>query len=150
VPERCAIDELFADTVELFTPRAEAAGVRIAAAPTRASVHGDRERLLEVLANLVGNALQHTPRGGAIDLRARAVASSIRCEVADTGPGLTAEDAAHVFERHWQARRGGGGLGLGLYICRRLVEAHHGSIGVDSEPGRGATFWFEVPVDVVT
>jgi signal transduction histidine kinase len=147
--EPCAVEALFEATLALFSARALEAGVAIAATGDGLVVVADRERVLQVLANLVGNALKYTPAGGRVSLAARAVGDTggaVRIEIADTGPGIAADALPHVFERYWQARaRGRGSLGLGLYICKQLVEAHHGRIGVDSQPGAGSTFWFEIP-----
>jgi signal transduction histidine kinase len=144
--EPCAVESLFDATLALFSARALEARVAIAAASDGLAVAADRERVLQVLANLVGNALKYTPAGGRVSLAARAVDGAVCIEIADTGPGIAADALPHVFERYWQARaRGRGSLGLGLYICKQLVEAHHGRIGVDSRPGAGSTFWFELP-----
>jgi signal transduction histidine kinase len=106
----------------------------------------DRERLLQVLSNLVGNALKFTPDGGEILVSASPEASGTRFSVKDSGPGIPADAVPRLFERHWQAQRGGGGgLGLGLYIARNVVERHGGHIDVASRPGEGTTFTFTIP-----
>ncbi len=144
--EPCEVEALFDATLSLFSARALEADVALTAAPGGLAVVADRERVLQVLANLVGNALKYTPAGGRIALAARACDGVVRLEVADTGPGIAADALPHVFERYWQARaRGRGSLGLGLYICKQLVEAHRGQIGVTSELGKGSTFWCELP-----
>jgi len=106
----------------------------------------DRERLQVALSNLVGNALRHTPPGGAVTLRASSTDEAIRFEVADTGPGIAKEYQASIFDRFFRVPGTvSGGVGLGLSIAKEIVEAHGGEIGVDSEPGHGATFWFILP-----
>jgi len=107
-------------------------------------LQADADRLRQVLGNLLSNALRYTPRGGAVTLSAaRGDGGRIRLQVADTGPGIAPEDLPHVFERFYRGEQGhvsGGGSGLGLAIARALVEAHGGTISVESELGRGTIF----------
>jgi signal transduction histidine kinase len=106
----------------------------------------DSERLQLVLANLLGNALRHTPEGGRISARVSAQGGAARFEVEDSGEGIPPQYRERIFERFFQvpgARRGG--VGLGLYLAREIVRAHGGEMGVESEPGKGSTFWFTVP-----
>lgn len=112
-------------------------------------VWGDPARLRQVLTNLLTNALKFTPAGGRVEVRARLEEGELRVEVRDTGIGLSEDEQRQLFERYWQldAAREKGGLGLGLPICKLLVEAHGGRIGVESAPGRGSTFYFMVPVE---
>lgn len=118
-------------------------------------VSGDAPRLLQVLRNLIGNAVNHTPAEASITVGVAVDDSDGRSEavltVADTGQGLTPEDAEHVFERFYRGdesrhRGSGGGNGLGLSIVAALVEAHGGRVGVESTPGEGATFWVRLPL----
>ncbi|HEY8469521.1 MAG TPA: ATP-binding protein [Longimicrobiales bacterium] len=113
-------------------------------APT---VHADRDRVLQVLGNLVGNAIKFTPPGGRIDVHvAQDGNAEVRFEVRDTGPGIPPEQLPHLFDRFWQARRSGRrSVGLGLSIAKGIVEAHGGRIWVESEPGSGARFYFTLP-----
>jgi len=113
-------------------------------------VSADRHRVLQVLENLIGNALRFTPRGGRVRLSAAQEDAQVRVEVVDTGPGIPASDLPHVFDRYWQSRRTDrrGGAGLGLTIARGIVAAHGGRIGVESPPGEGARFWFTLPAHV--
>jgi len=107
----------------------------------------DAERLHQVLANLVGNAVKFTPEGGRVSITARGEGDAVRISVADTGPGIPAESLPRVFDRFWQARgTRRAGAGLGLAIARGIVEAHGGEMGVRSEPGTGSTFFFTLPV----
>lgn len=108
----------------------------------------DYERLLQVLANLITNAIKFTPAGGAICVRCEHIDDgSLRVSVQDTGPGIPGDALETIFERYRQVtendRRG---LGLGLYISKRLVEAHGGSIWAESEPGKGMTVRFTLPL----
>jgi len=113
--------------------------------PGLSGVLADRERLQLVLSNLLVNAIRHTPEGGSIVLRARADGRQVRFEVADSGPGIPLDAQAAIFDKFVRVPTTPGGSGLGLSIARDVVEAHGGRIGVDSAPGRGATFWFTVP-----
>jgi signal transduction histidine kinase len=110
-------------------------------------VRADRDRVLQVLGNLLGNALKFTPAGGEIRIRAAHDGACVRFSVSDTGPGIDEADLPYVFDRFWQARRArDGGAGLGLAIVRGIVAAHAGESGVESDVGRGTTFWFTLPV----
>jgi two-component system OmpR family sensor kinase len=113
-------------------------------------VPGDEARLRQVAANLVSNAVTHTPASATVRVRVGTVEGAVVLEVADDGPGLAPEDAARVFERFYRAdpsrTRSSGGTGLGLSIVAALVAAHGGTVEVDTEPGRGATFRVRLPV----
>lgn len=107
----------------------------------------DRHRLQQVLSNLLGNAVRFTPHGGEIVLSATREEELLRISVRDTGPGVSPDDVPRLFERYYQAPRLlRSGSGLGLFIAKGIVEAHGGEIGVHSELGKGAEFWFTVPV----
>lgn len=108
---------------------------------------GDQHRLQQVLSNLLGNAVRFTPHGGEVTLAVRRADDMLRFSVKDSGPGVAPDDVPRLFERYWQAPRLlRAGSGLGLYIAKGIVEAHGGEIGVESEPGKGAEFWFTIPV----
>jgi PAS domain S-box-containing protein len=109
-------------------------------------VRGDRDRLLQVFENLIGNAVKFTPAGGCIVVGAARHGREVLFRVQDTGEGIPAEDLSHVFDRFWQARkRRADGAGLGLAIVKALVEAHGGRVWVESTPGSGTTFSFTIP-----
>ena len=98
--------------------------------------------------NLVDNAARYSPPGGTITIRAEAQAGLLRLSVEDQGPGIKPEDLPHVFERFFQGTTPGkkaGGAGLGLAIAQSIVTGHRGQIGVESQPGQGARFWFTLP-----
>ncbi|HEX4455766.1 MAG TPA: HAMP domain-containing sensor histidine kinase [Kofleriaceae bacterium] len=139
--------ELLDEAVELFRDAARSRHVELTCEAPVVQVLADRERVLEILSNLIGNALKFSPCETRIAARAELVGPSLRFSVADGGPGIAADQIPHLFDRFWQAdrRTRRDGLGLGLYICKRLVEAHHGAIGCDSVLGEGATFWFTLP-----
>ena len=107
----------------------------------------DRDRIVQVLSNLLNNAVKFTPAGGQVTLRvSRSESGGCRFEVNDTGPGIDEEHLPHVFNRYWQAKRTAHmGTGLGLAIAKGIVEAHHGRIWVESKVGHGSSFCFEVP-----
>jgi signal transduction histidine kinase len=148
-PELFDVDGVVRDTVDMFDSPAASKQIRLEHAndDPGLTVHGDRERILQVLANLVGNALKFTPRGGTVRLRVEHKDGTALFSVSDTGPGVSKESAPHVFQRFWKDDRGGqGGTGLGLFIAKGIVEAHGGRIWVESEPPHGATFHFTLAV----
>jgi signal transduction histidine kinase len=107
----------------------------------------DRGRALQILSNLVGNAIKFTPEGGTVRLRVERGAQEAIFAVSDSGPGIAPEELPHVFERFWQARKKAQtGIGLGLSIVKALVEAQDGRVWAESEPGHGATFFFTLPL----
>jgi two-component system OmpR family sensor kinase len=116
----------------------------------RAAVVGDRERLRQIVDNLLGNVRAHTPPGAPVRVRVGSENGRALVEVEDSGPGLAAEDAERVFERFYRAdqsrSRASGGVGLGLSIVAAVAEAHGGSAAAVSEPGRGATFRITLPL----
>jgi signal transduction histidine kinase len=106
----------------------------------------DRQRLTQVLANLIGNAVKFSPEGARVGVALHADPARVRIEVSDMGPGISQEELPQLFSRHWQAPKTAHlGTGLGLFIARSIVEAHGGSIEVDSAPGRGARFGVILP-----
>lgn len=107
-------------------------------------VRGDAEQIGQVLINLLSNANRHT-KNGAVSIRAEAVPGAVRVTVADTGEGVDPALLPHVFERY--ARGHSEGTGLGLYICKGIVEAHGGEMGMESQPGKGARVWFTLPAE---
>ena len=122
--------------------------VTLAANPDADVVSGDERRIRQVIFNLLSNAVKFTPAGGAVDVRATRANGEVSVSVADTGPGIAAEDLRRVFEEFQQTEAGierGEGTGLGLALSKRLVELHGGRIWVDSEIGRGSTFVFTLP-----
>jgi signal transduction histidine kinase len=114
--------------------------------PDLPAAWADRDRLLQVFENLIGNAVKFTPAGGDVTVGAAPRGDEVLFWVCDSGSGIDAEDLPHVFDRFWQsssARRHGAGLGLA--IVKGLVEAHGGRVWADSAPGRGSTFFFTIP-----
>ncbi len=119
------------------------------AEPAEIAGHWDADRLRQVLNNFVGNAIKYAP-GGRITILVRQEDRQADLLVSDQGPGIAPDQLPHLFERFRQAgrteRERAGGLGLGLYLAKGIVEAHGGRIGVESQPGRGSTFWFTLPL----
>lgn len=107
-------------------------------------VSADETRIERVLSNLVSNALKYCD--GQVIVRLDARASYACVSVIDSGPGLSAEESRKIFERYRRASTTQRGYGLGLHTSRRLIEAHHGRIGISSEPGKGSRFFFELPI----
>jgi signal transduction histidine kinase len=128
--------------------RATAPGLQrtIEYAPGAGDVLADRDRTLQVFANLIGNAAKFTPEGGRLTLGCARGADDVCFYVRDSGAGIRYEHLPKVFDRGFQAQSNDRrGAGLGLYICKALVEAQGGAIWVESEPGQGATFYFSLP-----
>ena len=107
----------------------------------------DCERVLQVLANIVGNAIKFAPHGSTIDVHAERTGDVVLFAVSDSGPGIAPEQLPHIFDRYWQVKETAQlGTGLGLAIAKGIVEAHGGRIWVESEVGKGTTFFFTLPV----
>ena len=122
--------------------------VTLAASPDADAVTGDERRIRQVIFNLLSNAVKFTRAGGSVDVWAMQVNGEVRVSVADTGPGIAAEDLERIFEEFQQSEAGleqNEGTGLGLALSKRLVELHGGRIWVESELGRGSTFVFTLP-----
>lgn len=131
---------------------ADEKGVTLAVAGDPVIVVADRERIAQVLHNLVSNALRHTARGGVVRLTVTTIGADGQVEVTDTGAGIPTGDLAHVFDRFHRVDRSRsrttGGAGLGLAIVKQLVETHGGRVWVRSREGQGSTFGFTLPLAV--
>ncbi len=140
--------DLVAAVVDAHRADAGGAGIALSAVAGEhlPDVGVDRERIDLVLSNLVANAIRHTPRGGTIEVTAVEGEGSVRFEVRDSGAGIAREHHDRIFEKFYRVPGApAGGVGLGLYLAREIVEAHGGRIGVESAPGVGSRFWFTVP-----
>ena len=147
--EPVAPSELVAGAIERFESRARDAGVGLSgdASPALPRALVDRDRIGHVFDNLIGNALAHAGRGGSIRLTAVTDGAAVRFDVADTGEGIPREHLPRVFDRFYRVPGSrSGGAGLGLAIAREVVAGHGGQIEAASEPGRGATFTFRLPI----
>jgi signal transduction histidine kinase len=139
--------ELAREAIDLVAPLVSSQGVSLVSSipPEPLVSTFDRDRMLQVFSNLLGNAIKYTPKGGMVQLAMEANDGLIRVSVSDTGTGIPAEQHERVFRRFTQVGGGRGGVGLGLYIARRIVEAHGGTIGLVSRAGEGSTFFFTLP-----
>ena len=152
VPTRFPVQELVREVLSSHRVKAEEAGVELRShfPEDVGEAWGDRDRFLQALANLVENALRHTPRGGRVEMSAGTDASSgdAHVSVSDSGPGISPEDQERLFDRFWQvSRKDKLGAGLGLSIAKGIVEAHGGRIWVESREGEGSAFWFSIPLE---
>lgn len=145
------IADLVSDALERFSEQARQKNIRLEGkiSPEIGMVRMDEKRIGRVLANLLGNALRHTPPGGEVQVVAAKTAAGIQVAVTDSGEGIRAEDLPYVFEQFYRGEksrnRTTGGAGLGLAIARGIVEAHGGSIGIESQVGQGTRVWFCLP-----
>jgi signal transduction histidine kinase len=148
-PGRESVGELLEAARDLVATQAAAAQLKLEISPGAAGlfVRADRERVLQVLANLLGNAVKFTGRDGRIGLAASEQGTVVRFEVSDSGRGIASEEGEKVFARFWQSdpKRRSSGLGLGLYIAKGLIQAHGGALWYESEPGQGTRFFFTLP-----
>jgi signal transduction histidine kinase len=156
-----AVADVIGAAQVMFAPLAEDRSLEFAVegAPDLPRVDADPHRLLQVLSNLLSNAMKFTPAGGRVMLSAQVAderngdahagngaRGAVRFTVTDTGRGIPPEDLPHVFDWFWHSQPGKrNGTGLGLAIAKGLIEAHRGRLHVESVPGRGSTFWFTIP-----
>jgi len=151
-PVDYSLSGLVREVLRRHAPRAQHKGLTFSAdidPALPAAVHGDRQRLLQILHNLLDNALKFTDQGG-VKLRLVPHQNGLRIEVQDSGRGIAPERQAHIFNRFehadLQTNRAYGGTGLGLALCERLAHLLGGEIGVHSQPGQGALFWLHLPL----
>lgn len=148
-----SVSELLLGIIESMRPAAESASVRLVGQPPNSSVtvRCDRDRIYQVLGNLVGNSIKFTPSGGLITVGSMLSGSEVRFFVQDTGPGIPTDQIPRLFERYWQAKETAQkGHGLGLNIARSIIEAHGGKIWAESKVGNGSVFWFTLPSPVAS
>jgi PAS domain S-box-containing protein len=146
---RCQADELVAQAVEAMRGQAETAGVRLVGHADDVLLRADVDRIQQTLTNLISNAIKFSSPGGEVRVTAQGLPDAVVFGVTDRGRGVPADKHERIFERFGQVdasdAREKGGTGLGLPIARSIIEQHGGRIWVDSEAGRGATFWFTLP-----
>ena len=146
-PERISV--IVDEAVAMMRPMAESQGLELRAEVDRTlpRVLADGSRILQVISNLVGNAIKFTPSGGRVTIAAASADAEILVSVVDTGTGIAPEQLPHLFARHWQGSdRDRRGIGLGLAIAKGIVESHGGRIWVESERDHGSRFMFTVPL----
>lgn len=148
-PKPMPVEPLLVETHELFKAQAATSSITLQyhANSNTPPVYADHHRVLQVLSNLIGNAMKFTPQGGIIAFRADPKDDHVVFSISDTGPGIPKEHLKDVFNPYWQAKRAERlGAGLGLPIAKGIVEAHGGRIWVESEPGSGTRFYFTLPL----
>lgn len=150
----CQADALVAQATEVMASMAARASVRLEGGGDAVSLVGDADRLLQVLTNLMSNAIKFSPAGASVQVTASAGERTVEFSVRDHGRGIPADKLEHIFGRFAQVdssdARVKGGSGLGLAICRKLVEMHGGRIWVESEVDRGSVFRFTIPTEKAT
>ncbi len=148
--ETVTLASVFTRSLEAVSAFAVQEGILLESASTPGEVWGDGDRLVQVIVNLLSNAVKFSPRGGVVRLSATSNAGWAEVRVTDQGRGIPASFREAIFERFRQVEasdaRQKGGSGLGLAICKSIIEQHGGSVGVESEEGRGSTFWLKLPV----
>ena len=151
-PQPSSVSDAARRSVDAIRPRAEAKRIALTidATANLPPASFDQERIGQVIANLLENAIRHTPEGGAITVATEARADTVRVTITDNGSGIPADELIHIFDRFHRVdpsrTRATGGAGLGLTIAKQLIEAHGGSISVQSTVGEGSTFTFELPI----
>ena len=149
-PRACDLNAVLTEVVETFSPVAKSKGLDLVVRPDGGlgDVVCDKDKITQVLVNFVNNAMKFSA-SGTVTVASTLEEGAARVSVRDEGPGISAEDQAKLFNSFVQLANGSkkaGGTGLGLAICRRIVESHGGRIGVESSPGRGANFFFTLPL----
>ena len=150
-PQRFTADEVLRDSVEEMRGFASERGVQLRwYSPAGAELVGDRDRIQQVLVNLISNAIKFSREGDAVSARARVVMQGLRFSVQDRGPGIATDEHERIFERFRQGdsstTRRAGGTGLGLAISKAIIEEHGGRIWLRSVPDQGSTFYFQIPM----
>ncbi|HVK62230.1 MAG TPA: HAMP domain-containing sensor histidine kinase [Bdellovibrionales bacterium] len=146
----CDLIQIIRETIEAFRVDAFKKNIRLDADFPHDSIEikGDGDRIRQILSNLIGNALKFTPEGGAVAVKATFDEKEVLVSIRDSGPGIPEDERERIFERFAQLKsKARNSLGLGLYISKTLVEAHHGRLWVDSKLGSGSTFYFTLPVN---
>ncbi|MGE5706744.1 MAG: ATP-binding protein, partial [Bacteroidota bacterium] len=152
IPQCASFSNIAASTIESLRPLADRKKLNLLdeVSANLPPLMIDEQRIGQVLTNLIGNAIKFTPAGGTIRVRAFIEEGGLRCEVSDTGVGISPADIPKLFQRFTQldmtTTRRTGGMGLGLSIAKAIVEGHGGEIGVESELKKGSTFWFRLPL----
>ena len=145
--ELCDLDVLIREVVASTQPLPDNRSVTFEYVGSDLSVRVDSGLIRRVLQNLLSNAIKYTPPGGKVRIVARATLTEIRVAITDTGCGIAPEYHQKIFEKFGQVEAGNNrqGTGLGLTFCKMAVEVHRGRIGVESEVGKGSTFWLTLP-----
>jgi two-component system sensor histidine kinase/response regulator len=147
--EKIDIAQIVREAATRFAPVLDRRALRCDTPPDPVLLQCDADVIRRVVANLISNAIKYTNPAGNIAVHVEQADGLALVKVSDDGAGIPADQHKHIFEKFGQVAGGGGhrhSSGIGLAFCRMAVEAHHGRIGVDSDPGRGSTFWFTLPV----
>jgi two-component system phosphate regulon sensor histidine kinase PhoR len=148
------INALVEDVIRQFMPQMERQNISFQKEFTAdlPLINADRERIRQVIGNLIHNAIKFNHSGGDIKARTRAINNSVTVEISDTGIGIARNDLPRIFERFYKAdkSRAAQGTGMGLAIAKHVVEAHGGEIWVQSEEGKGSTFGFRLSINQAT
>ncbi len=148
-PQLLDIDKLCQSAIDGIAPQAQAKSITISNDVKSTKVIADELRILQVLNNLIANAIKFSKHGATITVSSSEKQEQIIISVKDEGMGIEADEIPNLFDKFYQSRNAppGEGFGLGLAIAKMVVESHDGEIGVTSEPGKGSTFWFSLPLD---
>jgi len=142
----CELQDIFRRATEAVTVIAESRKIKLQTTQDNPTVNADEDRVVQIMINLLGNAVKYSPEGETIKIDVVDDQNFVRIDIIDNGPGIPKKDKKLIFERFKQiegeAYKRSGSSGLGLAICKALVESHGGTIGVDSEVGKGSRFWF--------
>jgi len=148
-PRQCSLTEVVQSSIDAVQAFAEKNNVRLEGLNEQVSAYADPDRIVQVLVNLLSNAIKFSPAGSAVTISAQSVEDQVEIRVTDRGRGIPAHLRNAVFEKFQQVSTTDatekGGTGLGLPICKEIIELHGGKIGVESEESKGSTFWFRVP-----
>jgi signal transduction histidine kinase len=148
-PSEVSLASILARSIDSVSMFAEKHKVKLATSDVEMIVYADGNRLVQVLVNLLSNAIKFSPQNGAVSLVVSSLDGELEIGVKDQGPGIPPAQADAIFEAYRQVEGQDikkGGTGLGLTICKSIIEAHGGRIGVTSEVGKGSVFWFKIPL----
>jgi signal transduction histidine kinase len=146
--ERVDVAGLLAEQAQLYAAQSPKHKVEVDVTERPLTVRADPNRLAQVVGNLLSNAIKYSPEGGRVEVRAQRSDGGVRIAVRDEGLGIPEDQQGRIFTKFFRGDAGATGItgtGLGLAVSRQIVEAHGGSIGFDSDPGAGTTFWLELP-----
>jgi signal transduction histidine kinase len=146
-PSDCSCAVLVDEAVSSIESLALTKGISIERKSADIVLHIDKGRMIQVLVNILANAIKFSPANSVIKIKAERISTGLRISIQDSGQGMDAETAEHVFERYYKSgNQNEAAFGLGLAICKLIIDAHGGKIGISSAPGEGSTFWLVLPL----